>query len=267
MKYSIRAYGFAATRQSLSGNKVSSVKYRCTYTLVEILMVIIIMALLLTVAMPAFLDMMQGEGVEAGARKMGQVLKLARSYAINNGEYVAVLMPQSDKNNHAPAGGYPKVANHHLPSQYYDRSYRVCLVQKNGANRYDFKRWLPGEKWEFLSKGVAIFESDSDKGVQFGTDGQPTNNSTCIRVDNVKLGDINSNLDNTNPADNTDDVAAIVFKPTGKSKYAGGDGGYFVEIGEGVFSGDSLIVKNHDPGSIVTVKIADYTGRVSYGDE
>jgi type II secretory pathway pseudopilin PulG len=232
------------------------------YTLLEILMVIVIMALLMASAMPAFVDMMKGQGVEASARNLGQILKLARSHAINNREYVAVLMPQSNKNNAA----YPTMTGNHLPSQYYDRSYRVCIVQKNASSGYDFKRWLPGENWQFLSTGVAIFETDTDQGVTFNS-AKPTNNDTCTRINKIKLGDINSALDDTNSTDDTNDVAGIVFHPTGKSKHAGADGGYFIEIGEGTFSGSDLVVTNQNTGAVVSIKVADYTGRVSYGTE
>lgn len=233
------------------------------YTLIEILMVIVIMALLMAAAMPAFTDMMKGQGVESSARNICQTLKLARSYAINNREYVALLMPQSNKNVAAyPASG--------IPTNYYDRSYRVCIVQKNASGGYDFKRWLLGEGWEFISTGVAIFETDTDNGTQF-TSGKPTNDNTCTLIDKVNFDDIQSG------STSIDDVAGIVFKPTGKSIHVGNSGsagtagakedGYYIEIGEGTYSGSELIVTNQNASSVVSIKVADFTGRVTYGTD
>ena len=224
------------------------------FTLVEIIVVIGIMALLMAVAMPAFSSMMKGAGVEGAARNICQTLKLARSFAINNREYVAVLMPQSKKGN----GPYPAISSD-FPSDFYDRSYRVCLVTyDSGTSTFSFKRWITGEKWEYLPKGTAILECDTDTNADTAGGLLVPNNGTCVLVDSVNCDDIQSG------STSVDDIAAIIFAPSGKVKPLND---YYINIGEGVGDGNSLTVTNTGEESYTTVTINKYTGRITYGSE
>ena len=197
------------------------------YTLIEILMVIVIMALLMVAAMPAFTEMMKGQGVEASARNIGQTLKLARSYAINNRENVAVLIPKEN-----------------LPSNYNFRGYRVCLVNSDNS----FKRWLPGENWEFMSTGVAVVDIDNDPNYDAGAYASATPPITAVNCSGV--GASYSSVD----------LTGLVFKPTGKSSTPA-----YIVIGEAVESGGSL--QRTNTSGDVNIVINEFTGRVTFGEE
>ena len=203
------------------------------FTLVEILMAIVIMALLMTAAMPAFTEMMKGQGVSASARNLGQILKLARSHAINNREYVAVLIPKTP--------GTPT----DIPTNYRNRSFRVCLVTKDSSGNYKFKRWLPGESWQFMSTGVACIDIDDNINYDNG------NFANASIIQGVNCDDIGGSTDT--------DLTGIIFKPTGQTL-----GTAYIVVGEAAESGGGLIRTN--PSGDVNISINQYTGRVTFED-
>ena len=210
----------------------------CRYTLLEILMVISIMALLMAITMPAFNDMMKGQGVESAARNICQRLKLARSYAISNREYVAVLFP--DENFTASATGKVNA------NKYKQQAMRACLVNSDMT----FKRWIPGETWSFLPTGTAIWEIDGSKGFNNkkieASDTEPITGVKVIKDDNA-LASVS--------------IPAIVFKSNGATTKSAQ-----ILIGEGVFSGTAIQKTNADDTG-VNIEINQFTGRVSYGDD
>ncbi len=200
---------------------------RSCFSLVEILMVLVIMAMLMVIAMPAFTEMMKGQGVEASARNLTQVLKLARSYAINNRQYVAVIIP-----------------NDNVPDSYRYRSYRACEVVRDGAN-YNFKRWVPNESWTTMSTGVSIVDinyPDFEAGNLF---------PVVDAINNVNVSDIGGSA--------SVQLTGIIFKPTGQSVKT-----TKVYVGEGTFAG-SLIANQNVAGNVF-VSVNQFTGRVNYGE-
>ena len=133
------------------------------FTLVEILMAIVIMALLMTAAMTAFTEMMKGQGVSASARNLGQILKLARSHAINNREYVAVLIPKTPgtptdipTNYYDPNGDGTLVE---IPDNFFT-SVRVIIAPEFGTNGIIFVQY--GQfLYDTLKCAVDSFESEN----------------------------------------------------------------------------------------------------------
>ncbi len=218
-------------------------------------MVIVIVSFLMLIVMSAFQEITKGQGVNIATRNLASKLILARSFAINNRKYVAILIPQS--------GGFPASG---IPDTYYNRSYRACIVKKNGSNYY-FKRWVSGEKWEFTPTGIAILEVDGSDGVTT-TSGKltPANNSlTTAIVSPAPLPVLPPNKGiNCSDIDGDSAVtgcAAIIFKPSGKST-----GAKYIEIGEGVYSGGAinLIMTNPSPQAYLSINIQQHTGRVAY---
>lgn len=206
------------------------------FTLVEILMVIVIMALLMTAAMPAFIDMMKGQGVEASARNICQMLKLARAHAINNREYVALLMPRDN-----------------MDDKYLFRSYRVCLVTKTGSDSdstFKFKRWLPGEEWTFVSTGVAILQIDKAPGGVNITNNIPDDDSDAYST----ISDV---------PDSSGDLRGIVFAKNGTTD--SGTTPYYVSIGQGVYT--SGVIANYNADSVVNISINGFTGKVTFEND
>ncbi len=232
------------------------------FTLVELLVVMAIMAMLLYIATPAFEKMAKGGGVELAARNTYNYLSLARNYAITNRQYVAVLFPMKGDTDY-PASG--------VPSDYYNRSYRACIVRDaDTGSDYDwrFVRWIPGETWQFLPTGTLFLDVGNDSYPSTGesnspadpTLGPPERNddiATAALIDDVNFSDL------TGGAAAVDNVVAVVFKPTGRISGLQ----RYIEIGEGKYDGSSIVVTNTNAASLVTVKVDNMTGRVSYGKD
>lgn len=198
------------------------------FTLIEILVTIVIMALLMTIAMPAFTEMMKGQGVEASARNLGQMLKLARSHAINNREYVALLIPKTG-----------------LPENYNYRSYRVCLVNSDKS----FKRWLSGEDWHFLSTGVAVVDIEDN----------PARNASdydqAETISGVNCTSIDAAYSNVS-------LPGIIFKPSGKITKTSP---VYIITGQATNSGGNLVSTGTADGDVI-ISINPFTGRVNFED-
>jgi prepilin-type N-terminal cleavage/methylation domain-containing protein len=230
-------------------------KVQRNFTLVEILAVMGLMAILLFMALPAFEKIAKGGGVEIAARTLSGKLGTARGYAINNRQYVALLMPDAD-----------------LPNDYLFRSYKLCVV----SSTYDqipsssppipppyiftFIRWIPSETWGFLPTGAAI--NHINGAVHSGSaDGTGTFLNPAKfpfeQVKNVKLSEISSAYASV------DNVRAIVFRPNGK--LAGASGSRYVAVSESTYSFTSLVSTN--PKNWIDITIDQYTGRVTYGAE
>ncbi len=200
------------------------------YTLVEILTVLVIVAILAVVVIPAFQRMIKGQSVDIAAKNISSKLKAVRAHAINNRFYTALLFPQKD-----------------LPEEFLYRSYRACVVD-SGKN---FERWLPGEKWSFLPVGASVLQIDNSPAFDDTVSGY-------VEVDGVNCSDIGG-------LSSVDDVLAIIFTPSGK--HCGQQQYLFID--EATYTGIGIppyIRTNPDSvGEEVTVD--SYTGRVSYGDK
>ena len=221
----------------LSLRKISPSNLKSPFTLIEIIVVIGIMVLLMAVAMPAFSSMMRGAGIDGATRNICQILKLARTYAINNREYTAVLVP-----------------NANLSDTYHNRSYRVCIVKREGAlgsYTYEFLRWLPGENWSFLPAGTAIFDVATSKVTSEANTFDAAESITSVICEDIGAG-------------SSESLKGIIFRPNGKPTASSND--IYIGIGEGVSSGDELTNTNPnaEPSNIA---IGHYTGRITYGTE
>lgn len=211
-------------RFCFSGNKNQ-------FTLVEVIIVLGIMALLLSITMPAFTSMIKGAGVEGGVRNLSQTLKLARTYAVSNNSYVAVLMPMVNNTPTQAASG--------LGDSLYNNAYRVCTVNKLGPNSYSFKRWVAGEMWEYLPTGTCLLDIDG-----------------VVLVGKVDYSDIGGNPITTEASGFY--TAGIVFTSSGKATR-----GASLKIGEGAVQGEELIVTNPDAKAYKSISVGEFTGRVS----
>lgn len=227
------------------------------YTLIEILLVVGIMVILMSIATPSFVKTLRGQGSEFAARSIATKLNLARSYAISKRQYVALLMPQA---------GYPTAS---APlNKYIHSAYRTCIVEKNDTSYY-FQQWIQGENWEFLPEGVAIVEVDADDGVNLDAYGNlaPANGAITL-ISPFPLPAIapNKGVDcsDIGGSSSMTDFAGIIFKPSGIAT-----AGRFIEIAEAKFepSAGGVIVTNKKSASYVSIRIDQYTGRVTYGNK
>jgi Tfp pilus assembly protein FimT len=196
--------------------------------------VIGIMALLLAIAAPIFQNMAGGQGVRSAARLTCQKLKLARAYAINNREYVAVLFPEK---------------NSGLPTDYGYRYYRACIVKNDTSGGYSFKRWVPGEGWTKLPGTVSAVDINDMKS-------SGTTFSGATDVSAVDCSSLNgAKYDNTTYSNLT--LKAIVFKPTGVAAKKG-----YLVLANDVVEGGSRVKNNTEKD--LFVRVDQYTGRVTF---
>jgi prepilin-type N-terminal cleavage/methylation domain-containing protein len=208
---------------------------RTSFTLIEMLVVLVITGMLLALAIPVFERLAVGSGVDAAARTVGAQLRLTRQYAIANRKRTALLMPRDYTTT--PVNGQD-------PALMFS-AVRPCEVRRNGANE-EFVAWIPGTDWVFMPTGSVIAEADQDAGYD-GTDG------TFTVVRGVKF------MHPTTRATVTADCRAIVFKVSGTMP----DLQRYVTIIEGFYTGGSSpTIRNAD--NRVTIEIDQYTGRISY---
>src|SRR5580700_6564072 len=107
------------------------------FTLVEMLTVLVIVAILIGLAIPAVTNLMKSGGVSAAAREVANTISLARQYAITQRTYARVVFPYSQTGSR--------------PDMWY-RAYAVMTNRNNTAAT----GWAYLSKWEYLPIG-AVF--------------------------------------------------------------------------------------------------------------
>lgn len=208
---------------------------RFSFTLVEMLVVLVITGVLLGLAMPAFEHLTVGSGVDAGARMVGAQLRLARQYAITSRKRIALLMPRDDEI------GPPAVARHYT-------QFRACEYSFNGVST-NFVAWIPNTKWETLPTGAIIARMARSMFSLTGPGDPPTDTSPEV-VSNVPGFALAS------------PVRAILFKPNGQLEKSVSQ---YVWLAEGFPTGTN-IAKVRNTKNVIAIYVDVYTGRISYPD-
>ncbi len=132
------------------------------FTMLELLIVIGIMMILMSLAVPGFRRLVSGKAVNAAASMLSGQLALARAAAIAEQRYIAVIMPGA--HFQAPASA---AANGTTYDEYHFRSFRIGIVEKGAANeenQFKLVSWYPDSKWTFLPVGAILAECN-DTGV------------------------------------------------------------------------------------------------------
>lgn len=120
------------------------------YTLVELLVVVAIAAVILGIATPAFTAMMKGGAMTSTTRELAAKIKAARSYAVTNNCYVALVFPTGTSLEDTGK------------TDFYFRCYRPCIVYKNEEDKWVFDSWIDGENWKLMNKGIVINKENKD---------------------------------------------------------------------------------------------------------
>lgn len=168
------------------------------YTLVELLVVVGIMALIMSIALPSFSKMARGQAPKNAARNILATLKGARSYAITERKYVAVIFPDKDNT------GVTALKN------YAFKRYRACFVKRTDTGTtttYAFSSWIDGENWKEMPSS-AVFSTQTVN----TTTGAITGSPSATTVESVV--DSSIGLAATN-------LPGIIFKPTGSTGQTG----------------------------------------------
>jgi prepilin-type N-terminal cleavage/methylation domain-containing protein len=154
---------------------------KSNYTLIEMLVVLVIIALLLGGSMAAINGITKRRQLVAGVRSLSKALSMAQSYAISRCTYVAFLLPDGGVSGHEPdPSGSKSTINKNDLSLY--RSYGVCFVSYDSSTgKYTFYDWVPGEKWHTIPEGTSAYVKEGAEIVEsVKKDGSAIGNSTAI---------------------------------------------------------------------------------------
>jgi len=200
-----------------------------TFTLVELLVVTVIIGIIVGATVPAFSRLMTGNAVSYGLRMTTSQLNMARTEACARRRYVAVVFPDKASDD----------ANAYLPDSGdnvgYKCSFRSCYVIRNGA-KYEFDRWVPGTKWEYLPKGAYFEDVDN-----------------AIELEKVK------DEDGLFKDEHEYTVHAVIFSDSGRSA---GKNTFKVVVREGIVTDNKTVTRNNNPDNKLTAKVNLYTGSV-----
>ncbi len=219
---------------------------RAWFTLIELMVVIVIMALVLAITIPTFHSLMSGSRVQTAVRELGLQVQSARHQAIATARHVALIMPGP--------------ATPGVPEEKLYTCHRLAYVTYDGT-RFQFDGWLENSQWEYLPSGTTIMEADGDLGIQDSTDFQKLpQDDRYSKVNNVDLVSLGG-------GSTVDDVRALIFAPGGKVK---GDT-QFLTVGEASRVGGMWVIvrpderpKNRSCSDQVTLQVNRFTGNVTF---
>lgn len=217
-----------------------------SFTLIELLTVILIMGILMSIGLPAFNKMMYAQGVNGAARQVGGIIKMSQAYAIGNNRHVAVIFP----------GDEASISS--LDDKYKFRSYRPCIVRYDSdSDICTFIEWVPGTQWRFLPTGTLIFYDGASPLGLTSTANETLSNSSGKTINSVNFSDIGGSS-----AVNVEKTMSFIFKPSGATFG-------FTDIAtilcQGTFSSGTQTRTNINNKMEITIN--PYTGRMSYDGE
>ena len=132
------------------------------FTIIELLLVVAIAGIMLAVAVPSFSRIMKGSGPGLAARELMGKINAARAYASANRVSVAIVFPNAENTELGKTG-----FRSGIKENYAYQSYRVCEVYSgDGGTSWQFLRWVPGENWKQIPKGVLIGTKDDASGFE-----------------------------------------------------------------------------------------------------
>ena len=209
--------------------KTRAPSLRKSFTLIELIVVIVIMGMILGMMLPAFSKMLIGSGVDASLRSLSSKLSQARQVALTEHQHIAIVIPSKDD----------------LSSQnpHIHTCYRIAKVQRVGESDFDFVDWLDDSSWNYLPSGTYIKIAEGASDIKIG--GIKNESGTIIEP----LATINSNKGF---------VKAIVLQPNGLP-VSNITPAPEVIIGQGYWDGNKLNNKANE-NNYYSIKINQFTG-------
>lgn len=177
-------------------NKTLTIKrVRQSYTIVEILVVIALMAILMGIGTSGINTVMAKRGLKGAVSVMSSQVNLARSVAVARNLYVALLLPE-------PFSG--KTANNNNFKPFFCNRMRLCLVKPSTLpGEFDFVGWIEEYDWIQLPTKTCAHPINEEDYATLGSD------RLSYLVDLIK--DVPVFSDNTKV-----DSTGIVFAPSGR---------------------------------------------------
>ena len=224
---------------------------RHCYTLVELMVVIAIAALLLSLGMPAFRGMIEGDGTGYTASAVKGVIDQTRSKGLSLRRYTAILFDLKAERDNA------------LQRQ----AVRGCILEKDDSDKFSFREWIPDRQWLVLDRGGWVLAA-ADEAKDLEADASSGLELEDIINDDLKnmMTEIEVKKDDDGEAEENHKYYGIVFSPYGAmvkpSKRI------YILVGEAKMRGDRLrygrSIDDDDkvPQNALVLSVNPFTGRV-----
>ncbi len=132
--------------ESMLATRKAIFKY---FTIVELLAVLAIVGILLAASLASFPMIFGKQGMVSSVRTLSSKVSTARSCAVTQNRYVALLMPDVTTNT---TSGTSDVA------KYLFNYSRLCYVTYDTTtSTYNFDSWIDGQEWTKLANGVCAY--------------------------------------------------------------------------------------------------------------
>lgn len=214
------------------------------FTIIELLLVVAIAGIMLAVALPSFSRLTKGSGPGLAARELMGKINAARAYASANRVNVAIVFPNAENSELGKTG-----FRNRIKENYAYQSYRVCEVYSgDGGTNWKFLRWVPGENWKQVPKGVLIGTKDDASGfetfqkAQTGTD--------------PSASDFEGKLPGSSEDLNTNALQDCIFE---KSFHSSGDSEITINISNYMIFQSNGMMKNMTP-ALIKIRQGSFDG-------
>lgn len=127
---------------------------KSSFTLMELLVVMLLMGIMIGVATPSFTSIARGRVLSLAAMEISGQISIARSHALQNHTQVALIFPTMSELQRIK--GKNEVDKTYL-TRYYNACCRAAIVHQSGG-KLQFVMWLPDSEWILLPEGTAIPE-------------------------------------------------------------------------------------------------------------
>lgn len=223
---------------------------RKSYTLVELMVVIAIAAVLLSLGMPAFRGMIEGDGAGYTASTVKGVIDQTRAKGLAIRRYTAVVFDIGAIRDNA----------------VQRQAIRGCIVDKDDTGNYSFVEWLPDRQWQVLDRGGWVLGAADDAEIE--ADAAAGLELADIFTNDLKnmMFELEIKKDDDAEASEDRNYYCIVFSPYG-SMVSPATRIYFL-VGEARMRadrlryGDSIDDEDKVPMNALVLSVNPFTGRV-----
>ena len=169
------------------------------FTLIELIMVMGVMILLASVAIPAYSSLFSGRKTTLAASKLNALIMEARAHAVSSKTYTAIVFGRERSNK---VSGYTVL---HMVEVYHN--------SESDENNFIFRRWVPGYDFLYLPENTIIPYTKDNKNLGMVSHSNSLDQNEIFEGSNSlnKVSNIPSS--NNSAAGNAD---AIIFKPNGQ---------------------------------------------------